>query len=160
MLSLPSLKAPRYLPWPERFWQNVLAEPNSGCWLWMGSVGEHGYGQIAKDGGPKMAHRISYKMHHGNIPDGLWVLHKCDTRSCVNSEHLYAGTAADNMRDKVSRCRQNSVRGEAAGRAKLSTADIKKIRSLTGPSEEIGRLYGVSGHQIGMIRRRESWKHV
>ena len=160
-ISLPPLKKPRYLPWPERFWQNVLAEPNSGCWLWMGSVGGHGYGQIAKDGGPKTAHRLSWEMQFGPVPPDKWVLHRCDTRSCVNPAHMFLGTAADNNWDKVSKGRSNSVRGERCGRAKLTEKDVRTIKNLKWlNSSEISRLYGVAPNSVSLIRRGKSWKHV
>lgn len=137
-----------------------MKEPNSGCWLWTASLGDHGYGQIAKDGRPQTTHRISYEMHFGPIPDDKWVLHKCDTRSCVNPDHLWLGTAKDNTIDMYSKDRHSRPIGEKAPTAKLTTEDVKTIRTLTGTSEEIGRLYGVSGHQIGLIRRKQSWAHV
>ncbi len=156
-----SLSLPRYLPWPERFWDKVMKDPNSGCWLWTGSLGGHGYGQIAKDGRPQTTHRVSYEIACGEIPAGKWVLHKCDIRSCVNPDHLFLGTASDNNWDKVSKGRSNSVRGERAGRAKLTEEDVRTIRGLKWMNaSEIGRLYGIASGNISCILRRKSWKHV
>ena len=72
----------------------------SGCWLWLGSVGKLGYGYV---GGHDKAHRFSYELYKGPIPTGLYVLHKCDIKHCVNPDHLYTGTQADNIGDILAR---------------------------------------------------------
>ena len=86
----------------ERFERKFMPEPISGCWIWTGSLNKrhNGYGQIRiGDGKPLLAHRASYELHIGTIPDGMCVLHKCDVPCCVNPNHLFLGTHADNMRD-------------------------------------------------------------
>lgn len=93
----------------ERFWEKV--EKTEGCWLWTAST-RNGYGQIALGGrgNPVLyAHRVSYEMHHGPIPDGLVVMHTCDVRSCVRPDHLTVGTQAENLADMVAKGR--SYRG-------------------------------------------------
>lgn len=84
-------------PLEERFWRNVEPDTNGGCLLWSGSLNSHGYGQIVKDGtraGTLAAHRVSWEIHNGPIPDhpsyhGLCVRHKCDVPACVNPAHLF-----------------------------------------------------------------------
>jgi hypothetical protein len=86
----------------ERFESKFVPEPNSGCWLWEGETAGHGYGRFSL--GPagnreRWAHRCSWMLFRGEIPDGKHVLHTCHNPGCVNPDHLYIGTQADNNRD-------------------------------------------------------------
>lgn len=93
---------PKPIPLDQRFWRDVMPEPNSGCWIWIGSTKPNGYGHISdRSNGRKSiyAHRVSWELHHGVIPDGMIVCHKCDFPQCVNPDHLFLGSHADNMRD-------------------------------------------------------------
>ena len=87
----------------DRFWKKV--DKAFGCWLWTGSVHKSGYGQFRYMGKTQPAHRVSYELFVGPIPEGLDVLHSCDERRCVNPAHLRPGTDLDNSRDKVERGR-------------------------------------------------------
>ncbi len=91
---------------PERIEFYSIPEPNSGCWLWTGSLTSGGYGCCWWDGKQTNAHRFSWLAYRGEIPSGQLVLHKCDMPSCVNPDHLFLGTAADNMRDMVAKGRK------------------------------------------------------
>lgn len=84
----------------ERFHDKYIPEPNSGCWLWIANANRTGYGCLS-DSKQRLAHRISWEIHRGPIPEGLYVLHKCDVPICVNPEHLFLGTHQDNMDDMV-----------------------------------------------------------
>jgi hypothetical protein len=95
----------------ERFERFTEPEPNSGCLLWIGawnSATEESYGRINVNGEIRYAHHVAYELAHGDIPDGLWVLHRCDVRPCVLDAHLFAGTDGDNVRDMVAKGRHFS----------------------------------------------------
>lgn len=84
------------------FHELYTKEPMSGCWLWTGSFFANGYGRFKEIGvtGQK-AHRRSYEIHKGKIPEGMYVCHSCDNPPCVNPDHLWLGTNSDNMKDMV-----------------------------------------------------------
>lgn len=101
-------KGPAPKPMMERFMAKVSPEPNTGCWLWTAASTGHGYGLISLSFSKNdLAHRTSWRLFHGPIPDGLWVLHKCDVPSCVNPAHLFLGTQTDNMIDASEKKRIN-----------------------------------------------------
>lgn len=125
------------------FDDSYLGEPNSGCWLWTGTLNWGGYGQMTFRARHMAAHRFSYELHHGPIPKGLWVLHKCDVSACVNPRHLYLGTHEDNMRDAFARGRLQRT---------LSDSDVVAIRSDGRPQPAIARAYGVSQSLISRIK--------
>ncbi|MFD9905613.1 HNH endonuclease signature motif containing protein [Streptomyces sp. NPDC059063] len=92
-----------------RFWLRVDRNAPGGCWLWTGARGDHGYGTLQGDDGRTVgAHRFSYTLHHGPIPDGLLVMHSCDNPPCANPAHLSVGTHADNMRDMAAKGRSRN----------------------------------------------------
>lgn len=149
----------------QRFWKYV--NKTEECWLWTGSIRSTGYGQLMtnnKNGKRTMstASRISWELHFGEIPENLNVLHKCDNRKCVNPSHLFLGTNADNMIDKINKGRQ--LRGSQFSFAKLNEKDIVKIREDHNlgiyTQSELCKIYNMSATSISKIIRRKSWKHI
>jgi len=146
----------------ERFDQKYIISPD-GCWLWTAALNKNnGYGVIGLGGrghaNTKAAHRVSYKLHIGPIPEKLYVLHKCDNPPCVNPDHLFLGTQLDNMDDMIAKGR--NCKGEAIGTAKLTEKDVLKIRSLDCPQKEIADIFKIDQGQVSRIRTRKCWKHV
>ena len=142
----------------ERFWAKV--DHMGECWLWTGGKSHDGYGHYRTDFGVERAHRVSWWLHFGPIKSGLMVLHKCDIPACVNPDHLFLGTRADNATDREKKGRGGQVNGERNANAKLTAADVIAIRARAESSRSIGKEYGVSHAVVTSIRRRESWKHV
>ena len=144
-------------PSPEqRFWEKVFVQSEDECWEWQAGGGD--YGRIQIDGRGASAHRFSYEIHNGPIPEGMFVCHACDNPGCVNPGHLFLGTQADNMADKVNKGRQAS--GPRNGNSKLTWDDIENIRAnaMNLTLVELGELFGVSHENISFILRGETWK--
>ena len=92
----------------DRIERKVMYEPNTGCWYWIGALFSQGYGAIRINKKIFRAHRISYEIYNGQIPNGLYVRHSCHNPACVNPSHLLVGNQFDNMRDMVLAGRHNN----------------------------------------------------
>lgn len=142
----------------ERFWSKVPNRPIVGCWEWAASIRPQGYGQfrLSRRIAPQYAHRISYELAFGPIPDGMLVRHRCDNPLCVRPDHLEVGTQSDNMMDAVHRGRHARAKtvGQRNGAAKLTDAQTAEIRLATESLSALSRRYGVSPQRISQIRRQ------
>ena len=116
------------------------------------------------NGKSERAHRAAWFAKHGDIPLGLHVLHKCDNRRCINTDHLFLGTNADNVADKVAKNRQGrpSHKGEQMGLAKLTDAKVRLIRMMPRSisNRRWAKEFGVSIMAVSMARNRKTWTHV
>lgn len=130
---------------------------------WIGSKIPDGYGMIQVNRKSMLAHRLSYEIHNGEIPEGMCVLHSCDDPGCVHPDHLHLGTQKDNARERSERKRYGDVRGENNGRSKLTLKDVEEIRHRYEDGEtqcNLAKEYGVNQGRISSIVLRQSWSHV
>lgn len=159
----------RRRPIEERLWDKV--DKSGNCWLWTGAVNGGGYGHISQAGRrndrqPAIAvHRLSYELHNGPIPDGLFVLHMCDTPRCVNPAHLFVGTQIDNMQDRAMKGRNpKPMRGEDSPSSKITEKVVIAVRQRFSrgdlTQEQVGELFGISQTTVWRIINRISWSHV
>jgi len=156
----------------ERFWPRV--RKTRSCWLWIGAKVKGGYGNL---GGGGQAHRLSWKIHNGTIPDNLCVLHKCDNPACVRPSHLFLGTNADNVRDRTLKKRHWAnqrpnefrehakkaaaatprMRGIKNGNARLSWDVVRIIRNSCESARKLSQQLGVSVQAICNVRNGKTW---
>ncbi|ODT75487.1 MAG: hypothetical protein ABS69_10730 [Nitrosomonadales bacterium SCN 54-20] len=140
------------------------SKPNveTGCVEWTGSKNKDGYGKVGINVGKmsEKAHRAAWEIAKGRIPDELLVLHKCDNPSCINPDHLFLGTNAENMADRNAKGRQAFQKGELSGKAKLTEDQIKQIREDSRFQKDIALDYGVARTTISAIKNRYNWTHV
>jgi len=159
----------------QRFWSKV--QKSDGCWEWTAACKGRGYGAIgSRRGGirvQQLAHRVSWELHFGPIPPGLFVCHHCDTPTCCNPAHLFVGTAADNSADMVAKGRsargdwngsrmrpEARPRGERNGRARLTFKQVQAIRVRIARGEQkrdIAKDYGVSEGAVWHIATGRNW---
>lgn len=151
----------------ERFWAKVDKRGLGECWEWRGATTADGYGWLSLGGrnGPAGAHRISWNLHKGSIPDNLWVLHRCDNPRCVNPEHLFLGTTQDNTADMVAKGRHRPPPypiGEQQWSAKLTAEKVRLIRSMADnySHRDISSRFSISKTQVARILCGKSWRHV
>lgn len=147
---------------PDDFYDMALPEPMSGCWLWLGSVMGQGYGTVSFNKKNHLAHRVSYELENGPIPAGQYVCHRCDNPICVNPDHLFLGTQADNMSDcaRKGRTRVPTLKGEAHHQAKLTAEQVRAIRTDTRSHAAVARSLNMSKTTVCDIRRGRSWRHL
>lgn len=149
------------------FWEKVNIGATDECWEWQGVRDEKSYGYAHFKGKRQGAHRLSWFLTNGPIPDGLLVCHKCDNPPCVNPDHLFIGTMKDNMEDCANKGRIGKHQrpfGEDNGWATLTNEDVIEIRRLGAEGKllqrEIGELFGTTQVNISRILLGKSWKLV
>lgn len=147
----------------ERFWSYV--DKSKDCWEWQKCVNKsrRKYGLIGFNSKSYQAHRVAYFLHYGIDPLGLCVCHMCDNPRCVNPEHLFLGTMADNMRDRDKKGRHIAPVGSKNGQTQLTESMVLDIRARYASGETqaaIGRDMGLNHSTVGYIVRRTTWQHI
>lgn len=155
---------PTPTPVADRFWAKVAVAGPDDCWLWTAGQTIWGYGNIGTENGQmRMAHRISWELHYGPIPRGLFVCHHCDNPPCVNPAHLFIGPPKINTQDMISKGRHGDTgaKGERNGHAKLTAEQVREIRASTNPNDsDLARHYGVSPTTVTLARKGKTWRHL
>ncbi len=156
---------PKPIPIADRFWTKVAKRGPNECWEWCASLSNKGYGKIGRNGGGGHvpAHRVSWELSNGPIPNVQCVLHRCDNPPCVNPAHLFLGTKADNTADMISKGRNVPPRGEMSGRAKLTNDAVIDIRSRHANGErqvDLAHEYNLNDGTISRIISGKRWAHL
>jgi hypothetical protein len=145
----------------QRFHAGYVVNEQTECWEWQRNIQSNGYGHMKHSGKARSVHRVSYEMHKGEIPDGAYVLHRCDNKCCVNPRHLFLGTALDNRLDMQSKRRH--AHGERVNTAKLTEAQVLEIYALSDNgmgSPRIAKRVGISVSMAWNIKTGKSWSHL
>lgn len=144
------------------FWLRVDKHKSTECWLWTGSKTKDGYGQFGGRRRRIYAHRFSWELHNGPIPRGMNILHECDRTNCINPDHLFLGTQADNVKDMVMKNRQ--AVGEKLPQSILSEIDVNEIRRLHATGRFslllLAEIFRTVNTNIWHIVHRRSWRHI
>ena len=150
------------------FWSQVKKDVAGGCWTWTGKTIKGGYGdyRVSVDGQSRhvIAHRWAWTETHGEIPPGMFVLHRCDNPPCVNPAHLFLGSHRENMADMVAKGRRGDKKGAANGRCKITPGIVNEIRrrmNVEGESSaSVARLVGLHPATVRKIAAGKRWAHV
>lgn len=145
----------------EMFEEKVVKK--DGCWEWRNPAGSAGYGYLGPTGHVINAHRLSWLIHNGSIPQGLWVLHKCHNPICSNPDHLYIGTPKDNTRDMILAGRA-VYNQQSSKNAKLTLEQAKEIKLLLVTTDlsqyQIAKKFNVSRGTVQDIKRNKMWRNA
>lgn len=158
----------------DRFADKCEPVPWIGCVIWTGATNADGrYGTMRFGDKNHQAHHIAWEIKHGPVPDGMNVLHKCDCGLCVNADHLFIGTQAENVADMIRKGRKNIGRsglpgipknqGEKNSAARLNAATVFGIRKqyeIVKNKAELARVFGMSESQVRRIVTGQSWRHL
>jgi hypothetical protein len=144
----------------DRFMAKVEFDTVGGCWLWAGKLNSCGYGNLFVDGKLRTASRLSWRLFRGEPPATFQVCHRCDVRACVNPEHLFLGTHAENMADRARKGRGADFRGCKNPNAKLTPDAVRAIREASGRQIDIAKRFGVRQSHVSAIRHGAAYTNV
>lgn len=151
----------KVVPIASRFWKHV--KKTKTCWIWTASKFKTGYGQIrAIEGSPQRnvkAHRLSWELHNGPIPNGMFICHSCDNPACVRPDHLWLGNNQTNMADRQKKGR--TAKGENSGHV-LTEKQVKEMRKRYPKESQRGlaKIFGVSSETARKAILGMTWKHI
>ena len=146
----------------ERLMAKIDRKAN-GCWEWQGCLRgskTHKYGVLCHQGKQDGAHRVSFRLFKGEIPEGMNVCHSCDNPRCVNPDHLFIGSDSANMSDMTAKGRHPYPLGETHHRAKLTNDAVRAIRASAQSHNQLARAYGVTKRTIINVRQRKVYDSV
>lgn len=146
----------------DRFWAKVDKKSDDECWEWKASRFPNGYSKFWHIGENISGHRFSFLLHHGKIPKGMFILHSCDNKPCINPSHLSLGTPKDNSADM--RAKGRSAKGVRIGNSKLTDEKVRRIRELFATGKytlkAMGTLFGINLTNVHRIIHFKIWVHV
>jgi hypothetical protein len=150
-----------------RFMKQIVPEPNSGCWLFDCAPGPQEYSRFCFDKKVYRAHRIAYALFISDVAEDIDVCHRCDFPPCVNPDHLFLGTSADNHADMKVKGRSTKgpgFFGESSPRSVLTNELVSKLRAeyaRGGISQHaLARKYGINRNTIESFLSRRTWRHL
>ena len=142
---------------PDRILRKI--ELTDSCWLWKGARDGRNYGRVSVAGKNFHATRVIWELANGEIPEDMDVLHKCDNPPCVNPDHLFLGSAGDNLRDMYAKGRR-SGKGIKNGNSRLSESDVINIRTSDIPAKNLAAFYQIHPATIFKIKKKKLWSHL
>lgn len=148
--------------WLKEHYEKFVIKKNNDCWEWTGNK-VNGYANFNHRGTIMKAHRVSWILHNGVIPESMFVLHKCDIRHCTNPQHLFLGNQTDNMKDMAFKGRTGVFLGEKNKASVLKEEQVKEIKKLIKigvACAKIARDFEVNNNTIRNIKYGFTWKHV
>lgn len=146
---------------PEDIWKRIDKKGENDCWEWGGHT-VYGYGQMRINKQRYYTHRIVWELIYAPIPEGLYVLHKCDNKICCNPSHLWLGTIEENNKDRDQKGRRVVCFGEQNGNNKLTRKQVDEIRRVYNTGNytyfKLGELYNTHYSNIGYIMNGKTWR--
>lgn len=153
-------QCPKHWSIKQRLDYYTIPEALTGCHICWAAPKVLNYPGLTINGRVLLAHRLAWIVEKGPIPEGMDVCHRCDNPPCVNIDHLFLGTHAENMADRNRKGRQVSLRGEKSGSARITEEQARAIFNAVGKKTAIARRFNVTYNTVIEIKLKRSWKHI